>query len=308
MIESVSPTAVTGAIAEACPGIQVTGVQPIELGYSSHNFLIDSDEGRLLAKIPKRQPDPERLDGLVAATGLAAKAGLPVPEHRWFLRNCEQLSGLPLLVQQYLPGAAASAEWPELDLAHRETVARELGEAVARLHGITGQGFTDVLGGNASPSWGAYVHDRVEESVKVLSGSVDFAPGWETVRAAMTEAVDALPEPVTPVLVHLDLYLDNVLVHNGHLRCVLDFEHARFGDSYADFGKLDELVFGWYPETEEPFMEAYRAVHPAAGDTELRMRVGIGLHNLASCAYFSQWTPRLVPEYLARIDDWLQSA
>lgn len=308
MIESVSPTAVSGALAEACPGIQVTGVKPVELGYSSHNFLVESDEGRLLAKIPKRDPDPDRLDGLVAATALAAKAGLPVPEHRWFLRSSEQLSGLPLLVQQYLPGSAASAVWSELDLADRRTIAGELGEAVARLHGITGPGFTDVHGGSASPSWGTYVNERVDEAVKVLSDSVDFAPGWDNVHRAMREAVEALPGPVTPVLVHLDLYLDNVLVDDGHLRCVLDFEHTRYGDAYADFGKLDELVFGWYPETEEPFMEAYRAVHPVTDDTELRMRIGVGLHDLASCAYFSRWTPDLVPEYITRITSWLQAA
>ena len=44
----------------------------------------------------------------------------------------------------------------------------------------------------------------------------------------------------TPALTHGDLWLPNILLRDGTIGCVLDFEHATYADRFRDFGKLDE--------------------------------------------------------------------
>lgn len=291
--------------AQACPGVTVHTVERLDAGYTTRHWLLRTAEGLLLLKVPVRNTDPRHLQHLVKATTTAARAGVAVPRYRALLEHCP-LVQRPVLVQQYLPGARASMAWPDLDQRQRHRIAAELGRAVGLLHTLQGDAFADLDGEQVATSWTDHVRDRTAAAVRALTGRVELAAGWWRVEDTMLRLAAHLPSGIVPTFTHNDLYLDNVVVDGGSLRCLLDFEHSRYNDRYADFGKLDELVFGWFPETTEPFLEAYRDLQPPAADEDLRLRVSVGLHNLVSCAYFHRWTPSLVPEYLRRIEDWLR--
>ena len=109
-----------------------------------------------------------------------------------------------------------------------------------------------------------------------------------------------------PTLCHHDFYLDNVLLADGKPVRLLDFEHARYSDQYAEFGKISELLFDWYPETERPFMAAYERLHPQDDATRRRIRVHCGLYNAQMCGYFAKYQKGLVPVYLDRIKAWFE--
>ena len=74
---------------------------------------------------------------------------------------------------------------------------------------------------------------------------------------------------------------------------------------FAELGKLEELVFGWWPGTAAPFLRAYHRHFPPAPGDGVRRRLGVGLYELGQLAYFARWQPDLVPVYRERLGRWL---
>lgn len=310
--DPVTDDGVLAALLAACPGIRVRGLERSAGGYSAEHWLADTDEGRLLVTLPRRGATAEDLRALVAATRLAAEAGVPVPRLRALVAHDARVGG-PMLVLEYRAGQAATARWPALPSAGRYAVAHRFGQLVAALHDRTGTRHADVLGREPFADIADTARARTRAALSALEGTVGIEP---RVLAATADrllrtfdrlAADDRAAGTPPSLLHRDLYLDNLVLDGDRIVLLTDFEHARFGDPAEDFGKLDELVFGWYPETREPFLAGYRTVRPWDGAFERRVHAHIGLYNLTMCAYFRRWQPDLVPGYLERIAAWLDS-
>ncbi|MFM9853067.1 MAG: phosphotransferase family protein [Sphingomonadaceae bacterium] len=87
---------------------------------------------------------------------------------------------------------------------------------------------------------------------------------------------DHLPAPAPPVLVHGDFRMGNVLVDEGGLSGVLDWELAHIGDAHEDlawgcvttwvFGHIDKPAFGLSDLV--PYFAAYEAASGAAVDPD----------------------------------------
>ncbi|OLF18464.1 hypothetical protein BU204_05725 [Actinophytocola xanthii] len=278
------------------------GVTPLELGHSSRQWLFDTDEGALMLKVPARDPNPHKLRNLMAATRVAAELDVPVSRYRAFLPDDEAVHG-PVLVQEFVPGEQAAAVWSDLDSADRVRVAQTLGRWIGLLHTHRGTDLTDLLGADRYPSIEDFVIVQLDEAVAAIGEvDVDIPLARRRVEQGLAEFGE-----VEPALCHRDVYLDNVLLRQGRPSRLLDFEHARFLDRYAEFGKIRELLFDWFPETEQPFLEAYQDLHPIDELGRHHIHVHIGLYNLVMCGYFTKWAPDLVPTYLDRIRTWLAS-
>lgn len=201
-------------------------------------------------------------------------------------------------------GAAHPGHWKSLPEDTRLAGAATLGRWVATLHTRHGTEFTDLLGNRGQDSAEAGLRaglDKASKAVRDAGIEIDL----DTLRQRIERGAAEFGE-VRPTLCHHDLYLDNVLLaDDGRPSRLLDFEHARFSDQFAEFGKLSELLFDWYPETEAPFRAAYEELHPLDDAAHHRIHIHCGLYNLATCGYFSKWSPGLVPEYVERINSWL---
>lgn len=294
---------VRAAFALACPGTRVRGVTAMDVGYTSKQWLFDTDEGPLMLKIPVRKTDPEHLRNLIAATRVAAELDLPVSRYRAFLPVAEPVDA-PVVVQEFAAGRRASDHWKELAPDVRREAAATLGRWVGTLHTRRSTEFTDVLGNRGYPSVAEHVRQSLDEALATLrDAGIDV--DLDTLRQRLEQGAAEFGA-VEPTFCHHDFYLDNVLLdENGHPSRLLDFEHARFSDQFAEFGKISELLFGWYPETEEPFRSGYQELHELDDAAHHRIDVHCGLYNVLMCAYFSEWTPNLVPEYIDRINSWL---
>ncbi|MFI5914217.1 phosphotransferase family protein [Dactylosporangium sp. NPDC051541] len=296
--------AVRTALLDACPGVQVGDIRPLEAGYTSRQWVADTDEGQLLAKRPVRNPDPEHMRRLIAATRRAADAAVPVVRFRAFQPHSAVLGG-PLLVQEFQAGTPADALWDGLDDAARRAFSAELGSIVARIHTSYGPWFGDVLGRETWDDVRSYLHARVDNQVAkartlLPAGAVDRAA------QALHNVIDlVVPVDEYPTLLHGDLWLPNILLRDGHIRCVLDFEHARWGDRFMDFAKLYEHIFDGYPDGVVPFLEAYDMQAGLPHDWEARVRFGKALHSLTTAVYFAKWNPEYVPQYLGELETWL---
>ncbi|WP_432993681.1 phosphotransferase family protein [Dactylosporangium sp. CA-233914] len=295
--------AVRDALVEACPGLRVAAVRPLEAGYTSRQWVADTDEGPLLAKAPIRNRDPEHLRRIVAATRRAADGGVPVVRFRALLPHSAGLGG-PLLVQEFQAGTPADAVWDGLDDAARLAFAADLGAVVARIHACAGPWFGDVLGRERHPDARAFLHARVDAQLAKAPDDLTTA-GSRRLGAALHRAVDAVPDDAPPSLVHGDLWRPNFLLRDGRIACVLDFEHGRFADRFADFGKLDEHIFAAWPAGRERFLAAYDAALPLPGDWPARVRLGNAIHALSTAVYFGRWNPQFVAQYAAELQEWL---
>jgi aminoglycoside phosphotransferase (APT) family kinase protein len=282
-------------LGRACPDVHVDSLRPLDAGYTSKQWIAETDQGRVLVKVPQRDRDPEHLRKLVATTRLAAEHGIPVVRHRHLVDHDPDVDG-PVLIQDFHEGDTASDVWDSLDETGRKTLCQDLGDVVGRIHTIKGARF-----GEATT-----LHESVETEVDdLLTRTGAFGTG-AAVRTATMAAVSRLDSTASvPALVHGDLWLPNFLVSDGRVTRVLDFEHATRADRFRDFGKLDEHVFDAFPAGRGVFLESYATACPMPDDWEQRVDLAHVLHALTMHVYFLKWSPRWAPQYARQVTDWL---
>ncbi|KOG85203.1 phosphotransferase family protein [Streptomyces varsoviensis] len=281
----------------------MTSVRPLDKGYTSKQWVAETDGGRLLVKVPQRDRNPEHLRRLVASARVAADHGVPVVEYRHLVPDEPALGG-PVLIQEYQEGTAADEVWGSLDDDRRKELVQDLGEVIGRLHTISGPFFGDVLGGGKAVSLGESVEAEVEALLP--QADLDLIGPAATIRSAIADAVAGLEDAANvPTLTHGDLWLPNILLREGRIACVLDFEHATYAERFRDFGKLDEHVFRGFPAGREVFLASYAAACPLPDDWERRVDLAHLLHALNMHAYFRRWSPQWAPEYAEQAKEWL---
>ncbi|WP_432825205.1 phosphotransferase family protein [Dactylosporangium sp. CA-092794] len=294
---------VRAALVEACPGVRVGGIRRLDGGHTSRQWVADTDEGRLLVKTPVRDPDPEHLRGLIAATRRAAEGGVPVVRFRAFVPRSDRL-GAPLLVQEFQEGTPAADAWDGMDGGQRLAFAAELGRLVGRVHACAGDWYGDVLGTVKYPDARAFLHAHIDGKLAQAPGDLTSA-GRDRLGAALHRAVDAVGGDDGARLVHRDMWPPNLLLRDGRIVCLLDFEHGKYADRFMEFGKLDEHVFAGFAEGRAAFLAAYDEVCPLPADWPARIRLGNAIHSLATCVYFRRWNPRFAARYAAELEEWL---
>lgn len=170
----------------------------------------------------------------------AHDAGMTVPRPLWVDAEGKVI-GKPFTILQRLSGVAE----PRLvlgqisDLAESgeveepgEVLARHLGQEIARLHRVTpdkapaGLAFLPAAGGDLIRQRVAEYRrwlDRLPQAQPVL----EWALNWIEERAPATEHI---------ALCHRDFRLGNIMVEDGALRGILDFEFAGWSDPDEDLG------------------------------------------------------------------------
>jgi aminoglycoside phosphotransferase (APT) family kinase protein len=294
---------VRSALAEACPGTRIAGIRQLDAGYTSRQWVADTDEGPLLAKTPVRDTDPEHLRRLIATTRRAGEGGVPVVRFRAFVPRSTALRR-PLLVQEFQEGTPANEAWESMGPAERVRFADDLGQVVGRIHSCSGPWFGDVLGTEMYPDGRGFLHALVDSRLAEAPEDLTSV-GRSGLSAAIHRAVDTVPPDGTPSLTHGDLWRQNVILRDGKIACLLDFEHGRYADRFLDFGKLHEHIFDGFPEGRTAFLDAYDEEYALPGDWEARVRLGRAIHALSMCVYFLRWTPKFAPQYLRELEEWL---
>ncbi|MEO0033768.1 MAG: hypothetical protein RIS94_3526 [Pseudomonadota bacterium] len=213
------------------------------------------------AFVLRRAPSAQWLAGRVldmageaAVIRLAHGAGVPAPRV-----VCELEPGDALgigFVMECLPGSAD----PQGALAGGAALAADIAGAMARIHAIdpVRAAFLPVLDARAG------VEGLVAQFEAAGGDRPLIALGLAWLRAN-------LPPAVRPCVVHGDLRIGNVMVAEGRLSGVLDWELAHLGDGHEDlaygcmavwrFGRVDRAAFGL--ADVEALAQAYAA---AGGD------------------------------------------
>jgi aminoglycoside phosphotransferase (APT) family kinase protein len=177
----------------------------------------------------------------------------------------------PILVLSELPGDAdphALIEDKSLDGAR---IVGRLARELAKLHAVD---LWTEIPGQAFPIKTATVSARLAEMSGLLEGLDDAPPGLP---AAIEWLSDNHPGRFTQVLRHGDFRIGNILVHQGRVTGILDWEFAGWGAAMEDIGWLTARCWRFGQDEREvggighlaDFREAYEetAASPVEWDT-----------------------------------------
>jgi len=179
----------------------------------------------------------------------APEAGFPAPG-LVHADTSRRLLDRDWIVMTRLPGVPVPHAGDGVD------VDRELGAAIARLNGLTGE----VFGYAGRPALqGATWREALARMLGALLDDagrfevpLPFAP--EDVTEALAAASPALDEVTRPALVHFDAWSGNVLVADGRLSGVIDGERSFYGDPLAEWAML---AFGREPSDRPELVAGY---------------------------------------------------
>jgi aminoglycoside phosphotransferase (APT) family kinase protein len=163
----------------------------------------------------------------------AHAAGCTVAEP---LALCEDpaVIGAPFFVMRRVPGTAAAHVLAKRarEAGGDPALVRQFGTALARIHGIAPPradlAFLGTPPADPARAFVAWMRERLDE-VGIPRPILEW--GLECMARLA-------PPPIAPVLCHNDFRTGNLMVEDGRLAGVLDWEFAAWGDPHADLGWL----------------------------------------------------------------------
>jgi aminoglycoside phosphotransferase (APT) family kinase protein len=197
------------------------------------------------------QPDslPSRYLGEVRAYDRLRTIGVPVPEII-ALDVSRALVPLPYILMRRLPGRSMAFAWKDMTDKQRSAAAVQAGEVLAQIHGIIMDNFGWLSNLDIDPMASAveftdthfYWHlqeaylDRAFDS----ANRARLVALWERVKSYVAQVRQ-------PHLIHGDFQFENILVDDGRIAGVIDFEWGGAGDPAWDFmmeGRWEEQCPG----------------------------------------------------------------
>lgn len=264
--ESVAPLDAEGEslaeVLERLTGAPVKRLRRLSAGASRETWaLIAGERELILRRDPPEDPDPAGMAREAECLVACERAGVPVPA---LVAHGDGSDGVgsPYLLMDRLDGETLPQRLLREDrwAAVRRTLAQQCGEILGRIHSVDPRDLP-----------GLEMHDDVLSRLQETHAAFGEArPAMELIFRRLARS---RPEPVTPTLVHGDFRNGNLLVDDGGVSAVLDWELAHIGDPREDLGWLcarawrfgEAPVVGGFGEYED-LISSYRWVTGAEPD------------------------------------------
>jgi Ser/Thr protein kinase RdoA (MazF antagonist) len=210
--------------------------------------------------------------------------------------------GVYYQVQQFMPGQKLYAIWKNLTAHDKDTIAAELAACLKFLHRAVFPDFGD--GRQDSHQYATWVDcltGRFQNTLEELRDlNIRMVPGYIEMAVDYFEEHRHVLQDGVPTLVHRDMNLTNILVDNGKVSAILDFEFAM--QAPVDYELQAIEAFCLYPNdwTEEgnevfctadfaDFIPLLRKHYPELfAVRNLRTRVNL-YHIVASLSDYLAW-------------------
>jgi aminoglycoside phosphotransferase (APT) family kinase protein len=212
------------------PAVEVRDLVRLSGGASRETWSFDAvgpaagQQRLILQREGARDPSTPSVTGIEAASlRAAARAGVPVAE-LLASDDSDGRLGAPFLLSRFVPGETIARKVlrDERFARARQVLAGDLGRALARVHTIAP---ADVPG--------LQPRDELEHYREALYGFGEPHPAFELA----LRWLDANRPPfATAGFVHGDYRFGNVIVDEGGLAAVIDWELAHLGDPMEDLG------------------------------------------------------------------------
>ncbi|CAL5874430.1 uncharacterized protein PFLUO_LOCUS8726 [Penicillium psychrofluorescens] len=239
---------------KACIACGWTAEQQGKCHYSSHVKLFYGASTRGVWSIGsdvilKERPDDETPKTEVTTLNHLARHHPDIPAPR-VLRNWVDGAGTYFVLSERIHGQTLEQAWASLSGSQRTDIADQLVRLRKRLRSITSPSIQCVDGGPAYP--GLLFFDRNPHgpfhSDLELWDALSLTLPDSVPQRALESLKKRLPNCAPYVLTHCDLNLGNIIVHNGRLVGILDWEFAAY---FLIWYEYVSASWGWTEEDAE---------------------------------------------------------
>lgn len=172
-----------------------------------------------------------------------------------------QYEGFTYQVQNLVPGQKLYTAWKECSLAEQDQIAAELAASLNRIHaepaGFFGSAREDTPRFDRWDDCLTHKFNHTLDEIKTLG--LRMAPGMVEMAEEYFHAHRHVLQGGFPTLVHGDLSLVNILVDQGHISAILDFEHAVQAPADYELWVLEAFCLypnDWAEENNEVYCTA----------------------------------------------------
>jgi macrolide phosphotransferase len=244
-------TTVAAAVERARPAWAPLGELRLlsEVGWGCRAYESQSGLAVLVSRTPRREAWDMAAKLL---TVIGPRLPVPVPSPTLLIPAGEGLD-VPVLAYPLLPGRQM-----EIDDCRGPAgpgIAMRLGAALAALHAIPLEDVPEEV--ERREQSGDWLLEEAEAALPTLERELSPAEYSRAAQWLPAARSDQRLAAYTPGLRHGDLWPGNLLVHDGELSGIIDWEDAAVGDHAIDFADLHE--------GGAPFMDALIEAYRAAG-------------------------------------------
>jgi fructosamine-3-kinase len=240
-------------------------VSSIGAGHYNDSYYVDSGKDKFVLRIappdntPKLFYEVDMMKSEVNIHRLVREhTDIPVPKivYHDFSRD---VIDRDYLIMEYLEGNSGFFD------------EKELGGYVRQIHAIKSDkyGYPE-RAAPAGASWPDIFHTYVELIFRdcLLCGVIDNNE-YEHFISIYDKHRDVISE-VSPSLLHLDLWTQNILTIDGRITAILDFDRGLYGDPELEFAVLDT-----YGYSSPEFFDGYGKPRPEDSKAQIRRRLYI---------------------------------
>lgn len=139
-------------------------------------------------------------------------------------------------------------------------LAYDMGELLASLHINKTPRFGDLTDEETSyDSWWKFMQ-QLFYNYKPYCSTVIAEEELNQYETTFNLLYERLPEADGPCLVHMDYRPGNILINNGRISGLIDFETLRGGSSDIDLTKIKHYVWDRYEGTQREFLAGYSSI------------------------------------------------
>ncbi|WP_172387247.1 phosphotransferase family protein [Streptomyces sp. MNP-20] len=219
--------------------VEITGTRRLK-GRSHRVYeCTDARGGAVVARLAA--PQRARFDIEAALVQRCINAGIPVPAIRYVGVEDALDETVSIMVQDRVAGETLREHAKRVGPEDATAAVQQAGEVLARIHQLTTTGFGSVDASLHGPD--AKFGDWFIDGLKAkLADARRIEPSTERVLDTAMDLIHghrAVLDDCNPGLLHGDFSPDNVIIENGDVAAVIDWEAAKSGPPEMDIGWWD---------------------------------------------------------------------
>ena len=264
-----------------------------------------SINGAYVLKVNSAHPLMPKLDREAAVYRAVGAYNIPVPK-LYVNETNKDLLGYPYILLEQLPGKSLKKEWKELSQTQKEEMMLTLGQLLGTIHTIGPEQIS-----LDDQSFNGSLRENIDTRIikigaDLRSSKVLDALMIDRIERYYRESNAFESNDVSPSLLHGNYVFGNIMISDGDVQGIVDWEWARLGYSEEELANV--LYRGPGPTSTmgimdtgllQKFREGYESAQPLSKEFEERYLPYALLYYLSILPSAPQWThkPEKQKEY-----------
>ena len=222
------------------------------------------------------------------------KEGIACPQ-TYAVDDSKEVIPYSFILMEHVPGATLSEVMPTLRTERKNDLLQKIGRTLGKIHSIQFSCFGDFFSEGTfcgQTQYANYMTERITALETALLQSRVLPETTIKDVARYFRHVDASNQPIKGSLIHGNFVPDNILIHQGDVRAVVDLEFAHAGRSDEEVAIFLYRTLQMDPDACKHFLAGYKAVHSLDSEFKKKVYAYNLLYYLKVLPSVPQWTHR----------------